>query len=138
MGGRRGAHARLGARRTGTSSVIVMTDYLIDQLEWTSTRDGSVFLPIHVPTELGDLAFVREPLQGGRAAEDGFSYLRETERAQVSRGTTVNVRPRSPEHVEGWVALSERAQWWRAMAPGPPGSGERQLSLVEMRAREGR
>lgn len=118
-------------------SIIVMTDYLIDCLEWTSTRDVSAFLPLHVPAAVDDLAFVSEPLRGGSAADDGFAYLRDTQRAQVRRGTIVNVRARAAADVEGWVAPSERAHWWRAKAPGPPGSGERELFLIETRARRG-
>ena len=118
-------------------SVIVMSDYLVDHLEWRSTREISAYLPVHVEAEVGDLAFVREPLRGGPAAEDGFAYLRETECAPVPRGTIVHVRPRGAKGIVGWVGVSERARWWRAVAPGPPGSRDRQFSVIEVRAREG-
>jgi hypothetical protein len=118
-------------------SIIVMSDYLLDRFEWTSTRDVSAFLPIHVPAELPDLVFVNAPLHGGAAADDGFGYLHDSERAEVPRGAIVHLRPRDVEDVEGWVASSDAVQWWRAVAPGPPGCPERQLSLVEARARQG-
>lgn len=118
-------------------SIIVMTDYLIDRLEWASSRDVSVFLPIHVPAEVVDLAFATEPLPGGPAADDGFGCLHDSERAEVPRGASMHVRHRDVDHVEAWVAPSERAHWWRAVAPGAPGGSERQFSLVETRARAG-
>ncbi len=118
-------------------SIIVMTDYLLDRFEWTSRGDVSAFLPIHVPADIPDLAFVSAPIHGGGAADDGFTYLHDSERAEVPPGTVVHLRHRDAEHVNGWVAPSARAQWWRAIAPGPPASPERQLSLLEARAREG-
>jgi hypothetical protein len=118
-------------------SIIVMSDYLIDQLEWRSTKEVSAYLPIHVEAELADLEFAREPLRGGFSADDGFAYLREAECAAVPPGAIVRVRPRVLTGVDGWVAIGERSRWWRATAPGPPGTGDRQFSLIEARAREG-
>lgn len=118
-------------------SVIVMTDYVVDHLEWTSSRDVAAFLPIHVHAEVPDLRFLEEPLRGGTAAEDGFVYLHHSERARIPEGTIVHLRRRGPENGEAWVAPSQPAVWWRAIAPGPPGSPERQLSLIEVHAQRG-
>ena len=115
-------------------SIIVMPDYAIDHLEWRSNRDVSAFLPIHSPGEVTNLAFVRDTLDGGSAAEDGFTYLRDSERAGVDAGNIVRLKQTD---VEAWVAPSDRAQWWRAVAPGPPGSGDRPFSLLRAQGRGG-
>jgi hypothetical protein len=115
-------------------SLIVMTDYVLDHFEWTSTRDVSASLPIHAAGEIANVDFVPEPMRGGTAAEDGFEYVHDSERADIAPGTIVHVKYRI---AEAWVAASDRAQWWRAVAPGPPGAGERAFSLVGMEGRSG-
>ena len=115
-------------------TLIVMTDYALDYLEWTSAREVSAYLPIHAEAEIAELHFVREALNGGAVPEDGFRYLRDTERAQVAAGDIVRLEGRS---TTGWVAASGRAQWWRAVAPGPPADGERAFSIVQMDGRRG-
>ena len=118
-------------------SVVVMTDYLVDRLEWKSTREVLAALPIHVAAEVPGLRFTPATLEGGRAPEDGYSFTHESERAHVARGTVLRLTHRDIEGIEGWVAPGTDAEWWRTMAPGPPGTGERQLSLVRVLAKEG-
>jgi hypothetical protein len=118
-------------------SLIVMTDYLVDRLEWESLRAVRAELPIHVPAEAPTLEFHRAPLEGGVAPDDGFSFVHDSERALVAQGRAVHVRHRDVRDVEGWVAPDTRAEWWRAIAPGPPGAAARSLSLVRLSARAG-
>ncbi|HET9809844.1 MAG TPA: heparinase II/III family protein, partial [Candidatus Limnocylindria bacterium] len=118
-------------------SLVVMTDYLVDRLEWKSDRALSVALPIHVLAEISALAFRPASLVGGAAPEDGFGYVHDSERAHVDSGTAVHLRHRDVRDVEGWVLTSAGAEWWRAVAPGPPGSAERRFSLVRLEAAEG-
>jgi hypothetical protein len=115
-------------------SLIVMTDYAIDRLEWASTREVSVYLPIHAAGEIARLDFVGDALDGGAAAEDGFAYVHDTERADIVRGAVVRL---TQAGASAWVAASDRAQWWRAVAPGPPGAGPRTFSLVRTQGRGG-
>ena len=118
-------------------SIIVMPDYAIDHLEWMSTRDVSAFLPIHATAEITSLAFVRDTLHGGPAAEDGFVYVRDSERADVAPNSIVHLKHRGGDGADAWVAPSDRAAWWRAVAPGPPGSPDRPFSLLQMQGRQG-
>lgn len=115
-------------------SIIVMPDYAIDYLEWRSNRDVAAFLPIHASGDIPNLAFTRDTLEGGPAAEDGFAYVRDSERAGVAAGDVVRLKQAG---VEAWVVPSDRAQWWRAVAPGPPGSGDRPFSLLRLQGRGG-
>src|SRR5687768_18319992 len=50
---------------------------------------------------------------------------------------TTLFRSRGARDITGWVVASATADWWRAVAPGPPGAGDRQLSLVQVRAEQG-
>ena len=118
-------------------SLVVMPDYMVDRLEWTSTRDISMSLPIHVPADTPDLAFARDALRGGASADDGFVFAHDTERADVPGDAVVRIHPRGKKEIQGWVAASSHATWWRAVAPGPPGSPERPFSIIEVQGRQG-
>jgi hypothetical protein len=118
-------------------SLVVLTDYFVDRLEWESTHPVRAELPIHVPADTSSLEFHHATLDGGGAPEDGFSFVRESERAIVREGMVVPLRPRDAQDIEGWVAPSARAEWWRALAPGPPGAPERPLSLMRVSASAG-
>jgi hypothetical protein len=118
-------------------SLVVMTDYFVDRLEWGSPRAVRMELPIHVPADAQNLEFHRASLDGGVASDDGFSFVHDSERALVAENAVVPVRHRDVRDVEGWVAPSTRAEWWRAVGPGPPGSAERSLSLVRVSASAG-
>jgi hypothetical protein len=83
------------------------------------------------------LDFRPESLAGGPAPEDGFGYVHDSERAHVDSGTVVHLRHQDMHDVEGWVVTSADADWWRAVAPGPPGSAERRFSVVRLTAAEG-
>ena len=118
-------------------SLVVMTDYLVDRLEWQSSRAVRTELPIHIEADVSNLEFHQAPLDGGTAPDDGFSFVRDTERAVVRDEVVVHLRHREAREIEGWVAPSTRAEWWRAVAPGPPGTGDRALSLVRVTADAG-
>jgi hypothetical protein len=128
-----GLAAGVRARR----SVIVMTDYFVDRFEWESERAVRVELPIHVPGSAANLEFSPAALDGGVAPDDGFSFVHDSERAQVAGDVVVHLRHREAGNVEGWVMPSAPAEWWRAVGPGPPGTSERPLSLVRVSADTG-
>ena len=118
-------------------SLVVMPDYIVDRVEWSSSRDVSMSLPIHVPADMPDLEFTRDPLRGGASADDGFVFVHDSERANVAGGSVVQLRPQGGGGIQAWVAASNHAEWWRAVGPGPPGSPERPFSMVQVRARQG-
>jgi hypothetical protein len=113
-------------------SVIVMNDYLVDRLEWDSEHLVRAELPIHVSADIPQLEFRAATLEGGSALEDGFSFVRDTERAVVVDGTAIRLRLRHATGVDAWILPGEGAEWWRAAAPGPPGEGARQFSLIRV------
>jgi hypothetical protein len=118
-------------------SLIVLTDYFVDRFEWESGRAVRAELPMHAPVDASNLAFRLASLDGGVAPDDGFSFVHDSEQAFVADGVVVHVRHRDLRDVEGWVAPSTRAEWWRAVGPGPPGSAERPLSLLRVAASSG-
>lgn len=118
-------------------SLLVMPDYMVDRLEWSSSRDVSVSLPIHVPADIPDLELTRDTLRGGASADDGFVFVHDSERADVAGGAVVQLRPEGTSDIVGWVVTGDHAEWWRAVGPGPPGSPERPFSIVQVRARQG-
>ena len=125
---------RAGAERT----LVIMDGYLVDELAWTADADVVIDLPIHSDIRLDAAASDSEPaaLEGGDGLEDGFGFLRNTERQSVVRDVVVRGTARGvDDEVLGLWALSDQdTEWWRAVALGPPGSGDRKFASC---AREG-
>ncbi|MGQ0713376.1 MAG: heparinase II/III domain-containing protein [Gemmatimonadaceae bacterium] len=114
-------------------SLVVMPDYLVDRLEWKGPRPVRCELPIHLDAIVDLRPFEPAALDGGPAAEDGFSFVHDADHARIPDGAMVHVRHRTIDSVEGWVTSSGPAEWWRAVAPGPPGTPERSMALVRVR-----
>jgi hypothetical protein len=118
-------------------TVVAMPDYLIDEVTWAADRDVTLDLPLHVDGELvGAGGWSSATPAGGSAAEDGFTYLRDTEVARGDgdvrltarlgdRGATVRVFVDAPH------------EWWRATCLGPPGEGPRRFHFVRATGRRG-
>ena len=118
-------------------SVIVMNDYVVDRLEWESADPVRVDLPIHVVADVPQLEFRSASLEGGSAPEDGFSFARDAERAVIPDDTAVRLRLSDASGVDAWVLPGRGAEWWRVVAPGPPGEGARRFSLIRVNAAAG-
>ena len=118
-------------------SAIVMNDYLVDRLEWESEDAVHAELPIHVAADIPQLEFRSASLQGGSGLEDGFSFVRDSERAVVPDDTAIRLRLRDTSSVDAWIWPGRDAEWWRAVAPGPPGEGARRFSVIRVNARTG-
>ena len=118
-------------------SLVVMPDYLVDRLEWSSSRNVAVSLPIHVPADIPSLELTPDALRGGASADDGFVFVHDSARADVADGAVVQLRPQGTGDIRGWVVVGNRAEWWRTVGPGPPGSPERPFSIVQVRAPQG-
>ena len=123
---------------TAERTIVAMPDYLIDVLSWSADREVLVDLPIHLDGEmLGVTHWREEPLTGGDGLEDGFDFLTDCERADRGTNGSVCLRAREGEaRIEAHLHASG-AEWWRACAPGPPGSGDRRFFLVRRRGTEG-
>jgi hypothetical protein len=123
------------ARRT----VVVMPDYLLDDVGWSALEEHAVDLPFHVDGELQGIgSWRRAQLTGGAAPEDGFEFVRDAEVAEAAAGGNVRLLAATgPHRLDVWFRVAEPSEWWRAAAPGPPGSGDRRFHLARTRGREG-
>jgi hypothetical protein len=131
-------------------TIVAMPDYVIDLLAWQSARgEVTLDLPLHVDGEIDGATWTPDTLVGGDGVEDGFAFLRDVERA--SRRGAARVRAVAPpprtgiDHpstahgsADAWVEPGDDAEWWRAVAPGPPGSAPRRFHLVRARGARGR
>jgi len=134
------ARAELAAGVTVSRSVVVLGDYLVDEVSWTSTAEHEITLPVHgvQPADGGATRAVSTP--GGSGAVDGFAFLSQVERAD---GAVDGVRMRGVSRegavLDGWVFAGGGATLWTAHAPAPPGcDGPVPIILVRERAARGR
>ena len=123
------------ARRT----VVVMPDYLLDEISWTSSEQHVIDLPFHIDGELSGVSAWRSaPLSGGDAPEDGFEFVRASETSDAPAGTVVHLAATAAgKQLDAWFHAAAAAEWWRAIAPGPPGAGERRFHLARVRGGTG-
>jgi hypothetical protein len=119
-------------------ALVVMTDYAIEQLRWESARDVRVELPIHAPGRLqGVSAWQTAPLSGGTSLDDGFSFVRDAETSCAPDTGVAHLMLNGDTGGQAWILTAPDARWWRATAPGPPGTGDRPFHLVRCDARTG-
>jgi hypothetical protein len=126
-----------GAR--ATRSVVVLPDYLIDEISISADNDAVVDLPIHadvmLDAEFG--ALVVGALEGGSGLEDGFDFVADTARQHVGAGIVVHgSAARAGETLRVWALSDAETEWWRARAPGPPGSGQAYFRVLRTRGRD--
>ncbi|MGI9076101.1 MAG: heparinase II/III domain-containing protein [Gemmatimonadaceae bacterium] len=120
---------------TVSRAVVVMPDYLVDQINWTAPHDVTIDLPMHVVATIDGLGEPGSAVpSGGRGAEDGFSFLRETSVATAERDAVVHLTATlGSDMAEAWALTNaDGAQWWRAVAPGAPGQGDKQFYFVRV------
>ena len=122
-------------------TVVVMPDYALDTVSWRASKDITFDLPLHA-----DLALITDSarpvssnLQGGSGLEDGFEFVRDATVERVPAATTVLARASgADEHrLALWVSSSRECEWWRAVAPGPPGRGDAPFRLLRVHGRSG-
>ena len=120
-----------------TRSVVAMPGYLLDELCWEGDRVVTVDLPWHVDAGMvGDEEFRPASLGGGGAFEDGFPYVDAAEnRPGLSLASLA--ADVGGVHVRAWVATRAPHEWWRCVAPGPPGEGRRRFVMLRARERAG-
>lgn len=121
-------------------TLIVMSGYLVDELSWTAPDAVTIDLPIHAAFRFDRSQSRDKALEGGQGTEDGFRFASETS-VQISAADSI-VRLDSiaadASRLSVWLRPSVDVQLWRAVAPGPPGEGDRPFLLVRMRAASGR
>ncbi len=114
-------------------SVVVCDGYLVDRLSWYSTHEQfTLDLPWHVDGAVDGADWRAAELEGSQSPLDGFEFLRSVETsgplplARLTAGTV-----RAHVHTPG------AHDWWRAVAPGPPGHGSRRFLILRCRQPEG-
>ena len=105
-------------------ALVVMPDYLVDELRWAGPADTVVDLPMHVDARCtGVDGWQAGVPAGGDGAEDGFAFLREAACARAVAGACVRLDARLGDAtLVGWTTADRAQEWWRATAPGVPGS----------------
>jgi hypothetical protein len=125
-----------GRART-TRRLVVMRDYLLDELSWASADDLTVDLPLHVdPAESPAIAWHAVEGTLGQPGS-GFEFVTSLERSDAMGSEPLNVG-RDGESVRAWCACDVDHAWYRAVAPGPPGRGPARFVFLRATARQGR
>ena len=121
-------------------SVIVMQDYLVDELYWESGEVHEITLPMHGVQVVGEHSTNATSISGGADSEDGFAFLADSARVHLAHAGRVTLRGPSDDGAPllGWAFTSDDAAVWTATAPAPPGQeGRAPLVLLRHRSATG-
>jgi hypothetical protein len=120
------AHGASAERR-----VVVMTDYLIDELSWNVEGTRLFSLPVHLDGECDELTWTSAPLDGAGGLEDGVDFVHDAERT-VPESWPVRLHAKhGTAQADVWLSAPAGTVLWRARAPGPPGKTKRRFHLLE-------
>lgn len=120
-------------------ALTVTSHALFDELRWSASEVVRVELPVHARVRVeGPTAWAAVPLEGGGALEDGFSFTRDSRRAEVEASVIVRLVDENSGATLAWASASAASEWWSAAAPGAPGAGDQRFVLVRMTGRAGR
>lgn len=121
-------------------TLVMMPDYLVDEVRWSADREVVFDLPQHAPLVVsGPASWSPATLQGGTGLEDGFEFLQDAERRMLSPGELVALR--QAEDAEGtscFTVADPAAELWRVTAPAAPERGTHRFHLTRVRGRHGR
>jgi len=118
-------------------TVVVMPTYVVDEVRWSADRIVTFDLPWHVDADFAEGGRWRSAsLGGGRGVEDGYDFLSISEYA-VGLGASVLAATVDTLLVRAWTSVDVPHEWWRCVAPGPPGEGRRRFLILRARARAG-
>jgi hypothetical protein len=143
----RGAAGWIVARAAGTApgatltrSVVVLSGYAVDILDWDAPGASTVDLPLHVDLDLdgAGTSLRPAPLTGGPNSEDGFAFARDTGYDLVDAENSVIARARrGSADLTVFATSTSETQWWRATAPGAPSHGDERFRMIRSRASRG-
>ena len=117
--------------------IVVMRDYLLDELEWASADDLTVDLPFHLDPEESPSRRWRGVEPPAAQPGGGFEFARDFETAPAADPDELVVHV-TGETVRGWIAGEPAREWYRAVAPGPPGAGDARFVFLRTTGRQGR
>ena len=124
-----------------TRAIVLARDYMIDTVDWRAPRDVVVDLPLHADLEIvrGATGAHPDTLRGGDGTEDGFDFVHDAVVEHIPSHTLVSATAaRGDARLHCWAECSADCEWWKAVAPGPPGRGERAFRLLRSRGQTGR
>ncbi|MFP5354195.1 MAG: heparinase II/III family protein, partial [Gemmatimonadota bacterium] len=118
-------------------TVVAMDRYLVDEVRWQAGRVITFDLPMHVDAEsVGNHAWRAAALAGGRGQEDGFDFVSRAEHLP-GNGPRMFAGRVAGVPVRVWSHADTPHEWWRCVAPGPPGEGARRFLCLRSRANKG-
>lgn len=118
-------------------TVVAMSNYLVDEVRWRADRVVTFDLPYHIDGELASGGRWRPTtLAGGRGLEDGFEFVSASEYVPGAPGLSFQAMV-GDVSVRTWVNSDTPHEWWRCVAPGPPGEGRKRFLVLRTRARSG-
>ena len=120
-------------------AIVVMSEYVIDTMTWRADRDIALDVPLHADIVL-DAADPMHPAQlvGGAGTEDGFRFAHDASVQRVGADVVVRGWARTESgDLRLWQRSDRDCEWWRAVAPGPPGSGDHAFRLIRARGTTG-
>ncbi len=139
------AHASLAPGLDVRRSVVVLEDYLVDELTWEASQPHEIALPVHGVEMVGDdlHAAIPAPVMGGADAEDGFAFLADMATLILPQPGPVAVRSAplgaGRPALRGWILCGEDSSLWSATAPAAPDlPGRVPLVLVRQASCTGR
>lgn len=131
------ARASIAPGVTVERTLVVMEDYVIDELRWSADRVITFDVPYHVDAEVASGGrWGAAVLAGGRGLEDGFDFIAASEHLAGISGRLFHAQV-GDVRVRAWVACDTPHEWWRCVAPGPPGERRRRFLLLRARAKTG-
>ena len=121
--GARDVHPGVSALRT----LVVMPDYVLDELVWHSTEPTVMDLPIHLAIdELGS----NLPLFGD-TLEDAYGVLDTVSSRFLAVGRAVRLTASdNGRRLYGFLMSGDSGVLYHVTAPGPPGSGRKPFALL--------
>lgn len=127
------AEVELAPETVVRRTVMVMGAYFVDRVIWSAPAPVQLDLPVHVDAQLAPSPSWRAgTLEGGAELEDGFGFIEHAE-----QGGPVSPAMVHAGVARAWVHVDAPHEWWRCMAPGPPGAGPRPFLLVRGRSASG-
>ena len=119
-------------------TVVVATDYMLDELRWIAPRPVRVELPWHLDAVADGVRFTPAALDGGDGLEDGFSFARESRAARVVANNPVRFSATGDgEQLHATLVSDCDGMLVSACAPGQPASEMRPFYMMRAEAPHG-
>ena len=124
---------------TAERSLVVLSDYMLDEVIWESETPVVVHLPLHVPVVAVDGAGERLGAEHAVLLPDPLHVLDDIVAYACDAGSVVRIGARAERHtLTGFVASSLGATLCEATAPGPPGRDRQRFVVLRIAAPRGR